>query len=333
MAEQLRSELSVPADVQTAVKMRICNICDILSGKDKRRLLIIGPCSADNPDAVLEYSYRLAELAEKVNDVFFTVMRVYTAKPRTRGDRYMGLVHMPDPESGVTDTASGLYAARKLHLRVAAEAGLPTADEMLYPELTAYTDDIVSYVTVGARTSESPMHRFAASGLDMPVGIKNPINGNASALAGSVHAVSKSNTFVYGGKEVTTCGNKYAHAILRGATDIFGNNIQNYGKAEVTQYVNELAALGSSTGLIVDTGHANSGKVPSRATDVMRAAVRLCAEDAAYAAAVRGFMVESYLVGGNAEIGKQVYGQSVTDPCLGFEDTEKLILGAADALG
>lgn len=305
----------------------------IISGEDKRKLMIIGPCSADNERAVLEYAQRLARLAEKVKDKFFMVPRVYTNKPRTRGEGYKGMLHSPDPNTHSTDIQAGILALRHMHIRVIEETGLFTADEMLYPDNYAYLDDILAYVAIGARSSENQQHRLVASGADVPVGVKNPMNGSLSVLINSIYAAQISNEFKYGSNQVKTSGNAYAHAVLRGSVNVYGKNLPNYHFEDIMS----LAAMWKeqnldNPGVVIDCNHSNSNKLPLEQVRIMREVIGNMKYNTEMRAFVKGFMVESYLLDGNQKPEDGVYGKSITDACLGWENTENLILHTADHL-
>ncbi|MDE6401000.1 MAG: 3-deoxy-7-phosphoheptulonate synthase [Clostridiales bacterium] len=228
-AEEVKAHLPLSDGLKQRRLEFVTQTENILSGIDKRKLIIVGPCSADSESPVCEYAENLARVAQKIKSVAHVIMRVYTGKPRTRGDGYTGMIHTPDPKSGITDINSGLVAARKLHIKVAETSGLFTADEMLYPNAVEYTDDIVSYLTIGARSAQDPLHRYVASGLDFPIGVKNPIHGNVGDLVDSLYSVGKPNEFLFNDCQTRTSGNKFAHAVLRGAVDINGKNVPNYG--------------------------------------------------------------------------------------------------------
>ena len=331
-AEELKSEYKFPEAYAKKRIIALRQICDILSGKDKRKLFIVGPCSADDPYAVVDFSVRLASAAESIKDKIFVVVRVFTSKPRTRGEGYMGLLHTP-VVGGSTDISNGLAAMRRLHMDVVRESGLFTADEILYPYAYVYADDILVYATVGARSAEDQLHRFAASGADVPVGIKNPVNGNPSELADSVYAASIPNEFFFRGAQVITSGNDHAHAVLRGFTDNRGNNIQNYGIDEALSVYTEIAARGlRNVSAIIDTGHSNSGKDPVRVPDIVGEITANIKHSENYARFVKGIMVESYLQFGGKRPGESGYGRSITDPCLDFSATERLLYNAAEGL-
>lgn len=303
----------------------------IFSGEDKRKILIIGPCSADNEDAVCDYAVRLAKLAEKVKDKFFIVPRVYTNKPRTRGEGYKGMFHSPDPQNKCTDIQAGIKALRHMHIKVISESGMFTADEMLYPDNFAYLDDVLSYVAVGARSSEDQQHRLVASGIDVPVGIKNPMNGSLKVMLNSIYAAQIPNEFKYGTNQVKTDGNPYAHAVLRGSVDLFGNNQSNYHYEDLIllneMYIQQDLANMSA---IVDCNHSNSNKNPFEQVRIIREVLGNIKYNASIRALVKGFMIESYLVDGNQSAQSKTYGQSITDACLGWEKTEHLVFDAAD---
>ncbi len=299
-------------------------IRNILDGIDKRKLFVVGPCSADNVDAVCDYAVRLAAIADAVKDKIFIVMRAYTAKTRTRGDGYLGLLHHSD-KNGDTDLAAGLAAARGLHIRIARESGLCTADELVYTDTVDHFSDVICYAAVGARTSDDPMHRFVASGLDIPVGIKNPTNGNRDELVGSVCTARASNAFMFRGEQVQTGGNAYAHAILRGAVDKNGRHLPNYGYDDVMSFATDC-------GVMIDAGHSNSGKNADKQCDVVNDVLSIAASSPDYNAAVKGVMIESYLLDGNQPLDGGDRGRSVTDACLGIDKTKKLIEFAAERI-
>ncbi|HEY0222776.1 MAG TPA: 3-deoxy-7-phosphoheptulonate synthase [Lactovum miscens] len=304
---------------------------DIITGQDQRLLLIIGPCSSDNEEAVLEYAKRLSKLQTEVVDKIFMVMRVYTAKPRTNGDGYKGIIHQADPNAK-QNLINGIKAVRELHYKVIAETGLTTADEMLYVENLNLVDDLVSYIAVGARSVENQVHRFVSSGIDTPVGMKNPTSGNLNVMFNAIHAAQKPQTFLYDHEEVHTTGNPLAHAILRGGVDEFGINHPNFYTENLLSAIESYKKLGLEYPFIlVDTNHDNSGKQYLEQIRIVRQTLlnRKWNEDIKNF--VRGFMIESYL-----EDGKQdepvVFGKSITDPCLGWEKSEELVREIADSL-
>ena len=302
----------------------------VFEGKDKRFLLIIGPCSADREDSVLEYIGRLRDIQEKVADRILIIPRIYTNKPRTTGEGYKGMLHQPDPDSA-PDMLRGIISIRRVHLRALEETGFSCADEMLYPENYPYLSDVLSYVAVGARSVENQTHRLTASGLDIPVGMKNPTGGMLSVMMNAITAAQHPHTFVYSGWEVKSKGNPLAHAILRGYTHKQGTSAPNYHYEDLmfVRGMYEQAGL-QNPSVIVDTNHANSGKKyaeqPRIAKEVLHS-MRLAPE---IRSLVKGLMVESYLVDGSQAPGGGTYGQSITDPCLGWEKTERMILELAD---
>ena len=296
----------------------------IIKGEDDRTLLVIGPCSSDNEDAVLDYAHRLAKLQEEVKDKVFMVMRVYTAKPRTNGDGYKGLVHQPDAE-GKPNLINGIKAVRNLHYRVITETGITTADEMLYPENLPLVDDLVSYIAIGARSVEDQQHRFVASGIDVPTGLKNPTSGNLNVMFNGIYAAQNQQHFLYNGAEVKTDGNPLAHAILRGANNENGQNIVNYHYEDLVKALDKYSAFNlENPFILVDTNHDNSGKNFMEQVRIVREVLLNREWDERIADTVRGFMIESYLEDGRQDT-PEVYGKSITDPCLGWDKTDSLI--------
>jgi len=302
----------------------------IINGKDKRKLVVIGPCSADNEDAVCDYALRLAKVYEKVKSKLLIIPRIYTGKPRTKGEGYKGIFHNPDPKKG-TDIAEGLLAMRRMLVKAATESGLTAADEMLYPENYDFVEDLLSYVAIGARSSENQFHRLVASGIDVAVGIKNPMNGSGTVLLNSIYAAQIENEFKYFGWQVKTNGNPYAHAVLRGAVDIYGNNVQNYHYDDVVKFASEYEKSGLKyPAVIVDVNHSNSDKRPEAQVRIVKEILFNIKHDTNYAKFFKGFMIESYLEDGRQEIGGGKYGCSITDGCLGWDKTEKLLYEIAD---
>lgn len=296
----------------------------IIKGEDDRLLLIIGPCSSDREDAVLDYAHRLAELQEKVKDKIFMVMRVYTAKPRTNGDGYKGLMHQPDT-SKLPDLINGIHAVRELHYKVITETGLTTADEMLYAGNYSLVDDLVSYHAIGARSVEDQEHRFVASGIDAPTGMKNPTSGNLNVMFNGIHAAQTSQNFIYGSSEVETDGNPLAHAILRGATNEHGENVPNYYYDDLHRAIALYEKMNlENPFIVIDTNHDNSGKHFEEQVRIVRQTLINRDWDAKIKQFVRGFMIESYLEDGRQDK-PEIYGKSITDPCLGWDKTVKLI--------
>ena len=333
MPQDLKKEFPVDIRLKKIKEQRDNEIADIFAGKEDKFLLIIGPCSADNEPAVLDYMNRLARVQEKVKDKIFIIPRVYTNKPRTIGKGYKGMLHQPDPEKG-EDLLAGIIAIRKMHTDVLDQTGFTCAEEMLYPENHRYLSDLLSYVAVGARSVEDQQHRIVASGIGIPAGMKNPTGGDLTVMMNSITAAQAPQRFLYRGWEVQTEGNANAHAILRGYVDKFGNSMPNYHYEELRR-VRELYDERelSNPAVIVDCNHANSGKKYMEqiriAKDVLHS--RHISDD--IRRLVKGLMIESYLVDGNQKISDDmVYGQSITDPCLGWEKTEKLIYEFADEL-
>lgn len=305
----------------------------IISGKDDRMLFIVGPCSADNEDSVLDYVSRLAKLAEEVKDKIFIVPRIYTNKPRTRGEGYKGMLHSPDPHKKVTDIQAGILALRTMHARAIRESGLSAADEMLYPDNVDYIQDLLSYIAVGARSTENQQHRLVASGFDVAVGIKNPMNGSFSVLLNSIYAAQIQNEFKYGDYQVRTTGNLYAHAILRGSVDIYGNNLPNYHYEDVMRFDEMYRKQGLKfPAVIIDTNHSNSNKNAFEQVRIVKEVVGNRRHCDRFKALVKGFLIESYIEDGNQSPDGNVYGKSITDACLGWDKTRELILSVAERL-
>ena len=307
-------------------------IRDVMTGKSDKKLLIIGPCSADNEESVMDYVYRLKTVADKVSDKLIIVPRIYTNKPRTTGDGYKGMLHQPDPMER-PDMYKGILAIRNLHTRVLTETGLPTADEMLYPSNHRYLSDLISYVAVGARSVENQEHRLVASGMEVPVGMKNPTAGDISVMMNSITAAQHPHSFIYRGWEVTTSGNPCAHAILRGYVNKHGQSLPNYHYEDLAHLAETYAKTElANPAVIVDTNHANSGKKYNEQPRICKEVLHSCRHNDDIAKLVKGFMIESYIEDGCQKIGEGIYGKSITDPCLGWEKTEKLILEVADLL-
>ena len=302
----------------------------VFGGKDDRLVLVIGPCSADREDAVLDYISRLRGVQEKVKDKIIIIPRIYTNKPRTTGDGYKGMLHQPDPHAS-PDMLKGLLAIRKLHLKALEETGFSCADEMLYPENHQYLSDLLSYVAVGARSVENQLHRLTASGLDLPVGMKNPTSGDLSVMMNSITAAQHSHTFVYSGWEVQSKGNSLAHAILRGSVDKNGHSTPNYHYEDLQTLCELYAKSGlNNPGVIVDTNHSNSGKHWDEQPRIAKEILHSTRHSADIAKLVKGLMIESYIEDGAQKPDGGIYGKSITDPCLGWDKTEKLILELAD---
>ena len=305
-------------------------IADIFTGKDNRLLLIIGPCSADRPDAVIDYITRLREVQEKVKDRIFIIPRIYTNKPRTTGAGYKGMLHQPDPLNQ-PDMLKGLISIRKLHMRAINETGFSCADEMLYPENHKFLSDLLSYVAVGARSVENQQHRLTASGLDVPVGMKNPTGGDLSVMMNAIRAGQSSHTFIYRNWEVESKGNPLSHAILRGYVDSHGIAHPNYHYEDLAE-LHELYASSNlaNPAVIVDTNHSNSGKKYLEQVRIAKEILHSTRHNADIYRLVKGMMIESYIEDGCQKVSDGVYGKSITDPCLGWEKTERLIYDLAE---
>ena len=307
-------------------------IAKIFTGEDSRLVLIIGPCSADREDAVVEYIEKLRLVQDKVADKLIIIPRIYTNKPRTTGDGYKGMLHYPDPHEK-PNLIKGVIAIRKLHMKALAEFGLPSADEMLYPENYRYLNDLLAYVAVGARSVENQQHRLTTSGLDIPVGMKNPTSGNLSVMMNAIHAGQHAHTFCYRNWEVKSSGNPLTHAILRGYVDQNGIAYPNYHYEDLTRLSNLYAASQlKNPGLILDCNHSNSGKKYLEQIRIAKEVLHSCRYNPEIRKLVKGFMIESYLVDGCQPVNGEVYGQSITDPCLGWEKSERLIYDIADVL-
>ncbi|MBQ5670772.1 MAG: 3-deoxy-7-phosphoheptulonate synthase [Oscillospiraceae bacterium] len=304
-------------------------ISDVFTGKDDRLVLVIGPCSADREDAVLDYCTRLAGLQERVADKLILVPRVYTNKPRTTGAGYKGLLHQPNPEAK-EDMLEGVIAIRRLHTNVLASTGLSTADEMLYPDNYRYLSDLLSYVAVGARSVENQEHRLTSSGIAVPVGMKNPTSGDISVMLNSIMAAQSRHTFIYRGWEVETDGNELAHAILRGYVNRHGEAIPNYHFEDLENLYEAYSAKGlKNIALIVDANHSNSAKKYQHQPRICKEVLHSCRHSQQIRSMVKGFMIESYICEGSQKIGEGVYGKSITDPCIGWEETERLVYDIA----
>ena len=328
---EVKEMYPVTAAIDRIKEVRDAEIRGIFSGRSDKMLLIIGPCSADNEASVLDYMTRLAAVQEKVKDKILIVPRVYTNKPRTTGDGYKGLLHQPDPDRK-PDMFKGIIATRELHMKVIQETGLTTADEMLYPENYKYVDDLLSYVAVGARSVEDQQHRLTASAADAPVGMKNPTSGDYSVMMNSIHAAHSGHTFIYRGWEGTSAGNPYAHAILRGYTNSKGEHRPNYHYEDITLLCDKYESMPELTNpaVIIDTNHENSGKNYMEQPRILREVMNNRRYNERIRRIVKGFLVESYIEDGNQKVGGGCYGKSITDPCLGWEKSERLILEMAE---
>ena len=327
---EIREEFPLPDECIDIKRDRDRQIADIIEGKDDRFLLIIGPCSADSEDPVCDYISRLAVVAEKVKDRILVIPRIYTNKPRTTGEGYKGIVHQPDPE-GKPDFYKGLVAMRKMHIRAIRETGLTAADEMLYPDNWGYVQDILSYVAIGARSVEDQQHRIVVSGFDCAAGMKNPTSGDLNVMLNSLVAAQNPHTFTYRGYEVHTSGNRLAHTILRGTTNKHGNNLPNYHYEDLALLCEKYAERDLvNPACIVDTNHSNSDKKYMEQIRISKEVVHSRNHNPDIKKLVKGLMIESYIEPGNQKISDHmVYGKSITDPCLGWEDSERLIYDLA----
>lgn len=329
---EIREEMPLSAEMAARKPAFDAEVAAIIRGESPRRLLVIGPCSADREDSVLDYVTRLAKLADEVKDKLLVVPRVYTNKPRTRGTGYKGLLHNPDPEAPA-DLLEGVKAIRRMHLRVVEETGMFTADEMLYPANFQYLIDLLAYVAVGARSVENQEHRLVASGVPMPVGMKNPTGGSTAVLLNSIYAAQAPQTFIFRNWEVETTGNPLAHAVLRGYVGPDGATYPNYHY----EYLERLADRYDPEkfefpAVVIDCNHDNSGKRPLEQARIVDEVLDSVRRSERIAGLFRGFMVESYLVDGNQPVGGGVYGQSITDACIGWEGTERLVRDMAERL-
>lgn len=330
--QMVKQEYPLTPELAGIKKKRDDELRSILSGESDKLILIIGPCSADREDAVLEYVGRLSRLQERVEEKIFFVPRIYTNKPRTTGDGYKGMLHQPDPE-GNPDMLKGITSIRQLHIRALEVGHLGCADEMLYPEDYRYLSDVLSYVAIGARSSENQQHRLVASGVDCPVGLKNPTGGDISVMMNSIVASQHSHTFLFRGWEVVSDGNPYAHAILRGYVDKHGVSMPNYHYEDIIHLYNLYQERGlSNPGVIIDTNHSNSGKKFLEQPRIAKEVISNMRYSPEIRSLVKGFMVESYLEDGAQKIGENIYGKSITDPCLGWCKTESFVLELAEML-
>ncbi len=332
-AAHLKELIPVSAKTAKQRQERLEQLNRILSGADNRLLLIIGPCSADNEDSVLDYIQRLRRVQEKVKDKIMIVPRVYTNKPRTTGEGYKGMMHQPNPTQA-PNAFEGLKAIRKMHLRVLEETEFIAADEMLYPDNHSYLDDILGYVAVGARSVENQHHRLVASGVDLPVGMKNGTGGDTGVMFNAIHAAQHGHDFIYQTYEVSTEGNPYAHAILRGGVDELGRNIPNYHYEDLLRIAYEYDKKGfENPAIIVDTNHNNSAKQYAQQPRIASEVMHSMTYEPILRKLIKGFMVESYLEPGSQKIEEhRIYGKSITDPCLGWIETEQMIYDMAEKL-
>lgn len=340
MSMKLNRELPLPLDLKAQYPLsaslremkarRDKEVRGIFTGQSEKFVVIIGPCSADQEDSVLEYVYRLAKVNEKVKEKLFLIPRVYTNKPRTTGEGYKGMLHQPSPDKA-PDLLGGIIAIRRLHIRVMEECALTAADEMLYPENRSYLDDVLTYEAIGARSVENQQHRLTASGMDIPVGMKNPTSGDLAVMLNSIQAAQAGHTFIYRGNDATTTGNPLAHAILRGGVDKYGTCVPNYHYEDLTRLCELYKARDlQNPAVIVDANHSNSNKKYKEQVRIVSEVLHSRQYNPALRPLIKGVMVESYLEEGSQPIGQGTYGKSITDPCLGWEDTERLLYSIAE---
>lgn len=341
MGMRINAELPLPTDLKAEYPLsdkiikikekRDAEIRDIFTGKSDKFIVIVGPCSADNEDAVCEYVNRLARVNEKVSDRLIIIPRIYTNKPRTTGEGYKGMLHQPDPDKE-PDLLAGIIAIRKMHIRAIEETGLTAADEMLYPENRSYLDDILSYEAIGARSVENQQHRLTASGMNIPVGMKNPTSGDFLVMLNSVIAAQHSHSFIYRGMDVTTDGNDLAHVILRGGVDKYGTCNPNYHYEDLVRLLSLYQKMElKNPAAIIDANHSNSNKKFKEQIRITSEVLHSRSYNPELKKLIKGVMIESYLEEGNQKIcPDMIYGKSITDPCLGWEDTECLIYEIAE---
>ena len=341
MGMRINAELPLPADLKAEYPLsdkiikikekRDAEIRDIFTGKSDKFIVIVGPCSADNEDAVCEYVNRLARVNEKVSDCLMIIPRIYTNKPRTTGEGYKGMLHQPDPDKA-PDLLAGIIAIRKMHIRAIEETGLTAADEMLYPENRSYLDDILSYEAIGARSVENQQHRLTASGMNIPIGMKNPTSGDFLVMLNSVIAAQHSHSFIYRGMDVTTDGNDLAHVILRGGVDKYGTCNPNYHYEDLVRLLSLYQKMElKNPAAIIDANHSNSNKKFKEQIRITSEILHSRSYNPELKKLIKGVMIESYLEEGNQKIcPDMIYGKSITDPCLGWQDTERLIYEIAE---
>ena len=323
--EQIIEEIPFPPHLKDIKQKRDEDIKRVFEGKDDRFILVIGPCSADSEDSVCDYIGRLAKAQEKVQERIIIIPRIYTNKPRTTGEGYKGMVHQPDP-SKETDLFEGVKAIRRLHIKALSEFYMPAADEMLYPENYAYLADVLAYNAVGARSVENQQHRLTASGVNTPVGMKNPTSGDLSVMLNSIKAAQMAHTFIYNGWEVKTAGNPYTHAILRGAVTSDGRSVPNYHFEDLFLFAKAYQDMQlQNPAILIDTNHANSMKNFYEQPRIAREVLSSRQYEPILTKMIKGLMIESYIEEGNQAIGDNVYGRSITDACLGWDDTVRLI--------
>jgi len=329
--EEFMAEMPLPKNLQELKALRDEEVRSVISGRSGKMLLIVGPCSAHESAPVLEYISRLGKLNEKVRDKLVIVPRIYTNKPRTKGVGYKGMFIQPDPD-GEADIVRGIRSIRALHIAAMQQSGLSAADEMLYPENTAYVEDLLSYHAIGARSVENQLHRLVASGIDTPVGMKNPMSGNLPAMINSIFAAQSAQVFKYRNYQVRTLGNPYAHAVLRGGVDGSGADVPNFHYETVMKVIELYGETElQNPAIIIDCNHSNSSKQCRQQIRIAKEVMQNRKFDGDFKKIVKGFMIESFLVEGS-QAHDEVFGKSITDPCLGWEDTERLIFDIAETI-
>ncbi len=330
--QEIKKQYPVTEELAAIKAQRDADIKAVFKGESDKFLLIIGPCSADNPEAVMDYMGRLKRVADEVADKILIIPRVYTNKPRTTGEGYKGMLHQPNPDEQ-PDMLKGVIAIRDLHLQALKDFGFTCADEMLYPENYRYLSDLLGYVAIGARSVENQQHRLVASGISIPVGMKNPTSGDLSVMMNSIKAAQTSHTYLYRGWEVTSSGNECAHAILRGYMDFAGRNISNYHYEDIAHLCELYGEYGlQNPSVIIDANHANSSKKYLEQIRISKDVVYSRNHNHDIRHLVKGLMIESYIEDGAQKIGEHIYGKSITDPCLGWEKSKDLIYKIADTL-
>jgi len=329
---EIKEQFPLPVECSLIKAARDEEVKKAITGENGKFLVIIGPCSADNEDSVLDYTSRLVKLQERTKDKLIIIPRVYTNKPRTTGEGYKGMLHQPDPEKRPS-MADGLHAIRHLHMQVLKETGLSTADEMLYPDNVSYLDDIMSYIAVGARSVENQQHRLVSSGCHVPVGMKNPTSGDLSVMLNSVQAAQHGHEFIMRDWEVRTDGNPWTHTILRGAVSKHGQCLPNYHYEDLMLLYELYMKRGlANPACIVDANHSNSNKQYMEQIRIIKEVLHSRRHSSDLSNFIKGVMIESYIEGGNQKIGEHCYGKSITDPCLGWEDSERLVLEIAEGV-
>lgn len=328
--DEVKDMIPFPRHLVGIKAKRDAELKDIIAGRNDKFIVIVGPCSASDEDAVCDYISRLTKVNEEVSDKVFIIPRIYTNKPRTTGDGYKGMLHQPDPEKA-TNIYEGILALRKMHIRAISESHLTSADEMLYPENLIYVEDFLGYITIGARSVENQQHRLVSSGIDQPVGMKNPTSGDFSVMLNSIHAAHLEHTFLYRDHEVTTSGNAYSHAIIRGSVDKYGKALANYHYEDLISLAEEYYERKLTYPCVIcDANHSNSNKKFYEQPRIVSEILHNRTQNKDIKNLVKGVMIESYIEEGNCKIEDRIYGKSITDACLGWDDTKKLIYYIAD---